>query len=288
MAKLMCAAAERGHLVLAMGDFNMVPSSLAYRLLTARAPMVRDAWRVVHPDSALGPADDDPDLQRPVPSADFNLRENGAASDGPFCTWRWPSAQQRRLLSGQPVAAVDPETPDRHGKRLDYVFVGAGADAAGGGWVVRRVAVGMTMPHPKWKVSLSDHFAVEATLVFDPSPTLEDAPSDTAIDHDAMLADVLAEVRRYRAREESQLRWRSRHFFACVAVAMGCFVAVCFSPHNGVAFALSIVSSLGLTGGTIDGLLSLLFFRSELRALREFEWEVQNARAAAASVQELQ
>jgi sphingomyelin phosphodiesterase 2 len=37
-----------------------------------------------------------------------------------------------------------------------------------------------------------------------------------------------------------------------------------------------LVSTLGLAAGTVDGLMSLLFFRAELKALREFEWEVRN------------
>lgn len=36
-----------------------------------------------------------------------------------------------------------------------------------------------------------------------------------------------------------------------------------------------------LVGGVIDGLLSLLFFNSELGQLKEFEWEVRNAKAVA-------
>jgi sphingomyelin phosphodiesterase 2 len=56
---------------------------------------------------------------------------------------------------------------------------------------------------------------------------------------------------------------------------------VWFTPtgpgKNYISFILVLVSTLALTAGTIDGLLALLFFRAELNALREFEWEVRNA-----------
>ena len=42
-----------------------------------------------------------------------------------------------------------------------------------------------------------------------------------------------------------------------------------------------LVSTLGFGGGVIDGLMGGLFVGSELRALREFEYEVKNARTLA-------
>ncbi len=83
------------------------------------------------------------------------------------------------------------------------------------------------------------------------------------------------------AREHSQRRWRGTHFAAWLAVALGCYVAVWFSPHNYVAFILMLLCSLGLVAGTVDGLIALLFMGSEIRALKEFEWEIMNAKVAA-------
>lgn len=75
----MRGAAERGHLVIGLGDFNMIPESLAHHLITAHSP-VEDIWRVLHPDSSVGAAKDDVEKarRRPIPTADFNLAENGA------------------------------------------------------------------------------------------------------------------------------------------------------------------------------------------------------------------
>lgn len=171
LAKLLRGAAERGHLVVAAGDFNMTPLSAAHRIIMGRAP-VRDVWRVLYPDSSLGCSHDDVERARgrPIPTAEFNLVENGATSNSVFNTWRWPSSEQKKLGHGRPIIGVDPARPDPRGKRLDYVFASTGPreleDGAVGGWVVKDARVGMTARHPGLGCSLSDHFSVEATLSF--------------------------------------------------------------------------------------------------------------------------
>jgi sphingomyelin phosphodiesterase 2 len=91
--------------------------------------------------------------------------------------------------------------------------------------------------------------------------------------------EILAIITKYVAREQTQQKWRGMHFFTSVGVTIGCLVAVWFGPRNFVSFILMLVSSLGLLAGTIDGLIALLFINTELRALKEFEWEILNARA---------
>lgn len=396
MSKLLRGATERGHLVLGLGDFNMRPASLPHRLITAHAPLVRDAWRLLHPDSSLGTPDDPLERarRRPVPTADFNIRENGATSDSVYCTWRW-SADQRRLASkksGSDPYAVPPHTPDPKGKRLDYIFVADGQRAASrsrrdedsqgrdasarGGWVVQSAKVGMIDPHPRLGCSLSDHFSVEATIVYhtptlsattteavgakagngtaiidnrtsylqsptasetgsqsdhpssgydrdDPqkptpphrlavqhgqsrpvSPNLTPAPevaSDQNLDlqldpsrypsrqdnaplPNSAYDDVLSVIHAYARRESSQRRLRTAHFFLWLALWLASLVGIWFVPSRlkFLNFLLLLIGSLGLAAGVVDGLMALLFFGSELRALREFEWEILNAKASAA------
>ncbi|KAK0631845.1 Endonuclease/exonuclease/phosphatase [Immersiella caudata] len=390
MSKLLRGAAERGHLVLALGDFNMIPLSLEHRIITAHSP-VRDTWRVLRPDSSVGPADHPAEKarRRPIPTAKFNIQENGAASDGPYNTWRWSKEQQKLLGPGKPEVTVPPDTIDHRGKRLDYVFANSGdATALNGSWSVTRTAVGMMMRHPELGCSLSDHFAMEATLSFHPispnasannlshltpiqppkilssnmtaipradseiitdslrltskeehpdpsdetdsrletrtmsthiptyalqngtflhipsqpsprpsvdytrsSPTSKDFTTHLSNTEDTSPAfpssaydEILAVVQKYDRRERSQMSWRGRHFFASVAVWVACLVGVWFNPHNYVSFILILVSGLWLVAGTIDGLLSLLFFKSELRALKELKWEVINAKASIGGV----
>jgi sphingomyelin phosphodiesterase 2 len=350
MAKLLRGAYERGHLVLALGDFNMVPSSFAHRLITSHAP-VRDVWRVIHPDSSLGQADDPDEIarKRPIPTAELDILENGVTSGSVYNTWRWSKEEQKKLGPGKEAVEIPPDTLDPKGKRLDYIFAGDGT-TGGGAWTVKSVKVGMLERHPDLGCSLSDHFAVEATLAYhstssddlgtddetkkgaatvsseaysrhrrerdQSSLTITNEDEEEALQNGAFLRlqssvtslkggktklenalggfdkdglglpastydEILAIIGKYVAREHTQQRWRGIHFFASVVVTIGCLIAVWFSPRNFVAFLLMLLSSLGLVAGTIDGLIALLFVSTELRALKEFEWEILNARAAA-------
>ena len=349
MAKLLRRASQSGHLVVALGDFNMMPLSLAHRLITTHAP-VRDVWRILHPDSSLGPCDHPAEeaRKRPVPTADFNLRENGATSNNVYNTWRWNQNQRNRLRAGDPCL-VDPHAPDPQGQRLDYIFVSTGQPPHNDnphcpGWVVKTAAVTMTDRHPDHHVSLSDHFAVKATLTLhtpsstsgafpnmdrhdlkspnsrpptsstiavrsgaylappdspDPNSSdrflpshIQDSDYDSQLRHQyyetlhastalslPLYDEILAMILVYTHREQKQRFWRGIHFFASLAIWVACIVAVWFSPANYVAFVLMLVSSLSLVAGVVDGLLALLFFSSELRSLKEFEWEIRNAKA---------
>lgn len=360
VAKLLRGAAERGHLVVALGDFNMVPSSLAHRIVTVRGG-VGDVWQVAHPDSAVGPVDDPAERARgrQVPTAEFNVRENGVTSNSVYNTWRWSKERRKKLGKGGNEVVVSPDTPDPRGQRLDYIFAGDGGSKDEGAWTVKSVQVGMMQRHPVLGCSLSDHFSVEATLAFRPAAeargrggerekagtvpaasdeatqedgadlTIRDGRDDRALQDGVYLRsptgselhvatsdgkqrspqdnalrggldgydagggyglpvstydEMLAMIAKYVAREEAQRKWRGLHFLAWVVVLVACLVAVWFVPRNFVAFILMLLSSLGLVAGTVDGLIALLFVNTELRALREFEWEVRNARAAAAGV----
>ncbi|KAJ0121024.1 dnase i-like protein [Diaporthe amygdali] len=183
IAKLLRGAAERGHLVIAAGDFNMTPLSTYHRIITGTAP-VRDVWRVLYPDSSLGCADDDIEKARGrnMPTAEFNLVENGVTSNSVFNTWRWPPSEQKKLGAGRPIIGVDPGRADPRGKRLDYVFASTGPrelEDGVGGWVVKDARVGMTARHPELGCSLSDHFSVEATLAFHTAP--RDAATEASL-----------------------------------------------------------------------------------------------------------
>ncbi|PGH06929.1 hypothetical protein AJ79_06402 [Helicocarpus griseus UAMH5409] len=319
IVKLMRAAAEKGHLVIGLGDFNMLPQSFAHRLITSHAP-VRDVWSYLHPDSSIGAAIDPVEMARkkPVPSAHYNILENGATCDGIFNTWRWNKGQRKRLESEGNVV-VDGQLPDPLAKRLDYIFVGDGAFshfASPRQWNIDSARVGMMSRHPTLHCSLSDHFAVEATIVrestkdddadeeqgsFLPiqkhlesirsgSPTVTTPLTNTTNTATAspqqqlpvLSADVydqiLHMISSYTTRERFQRRARLGHFLISLVVSIACFVGIWWSPRAFVSFILCFVSSLSLAAGTIDGLIGGLFVSSELRALKEFEWEIRNAR----------
>ncbi|KAK4548986.1 hypothetical protein LTR36_008759 [Oleoguttula mirabilis] len=283
IAKLMRHAAERGHMVLGLGDFNMIPMSLAHRLIEAHSP-VRDIWRIVKPESAIGAAENSAEKARgkAVPSAEQCLVEHGTTCDSKFNTWRWSKQMKKDLFKGKD-SVVDPSIPDVRAKRLDYIFL---ASNAAQGWKVDDVKVGMTMRHPILRCSLSDHFSIETTLVRHQQPqsstTTQTDPTTTHFLPLQTYDDILFMISKYDLRERKQRRLRLAHFLLEVGVAIGCFIAVWWSPRNFVAFILMLISTLGLSAGVIDGLMGGLFVGSEIRALKEFEYEIRNAREQAA------
>lgn len=90
--------------------------------------------------------------------------------------------------------------------------------------------------------------------------------------------EILQMIEKYKARERRQRRLRLSHFVLSVLVSTGCLVAVWFVPRNFVAFILMLISTLGLGAGIFDGLIGCLFVGQEIRALKEFEWEIWNAK----------
>ncbi|TAQ84976.1 hypothetical protein B7494_g6688 [Chlorociboria aeruginascens] len=289
IAKLMRGAAERGHLVIGLGDFNMIPQSLAHRLISTHST-TRDLWLILHPDSSVGAAVNEVEKarRRPIPTADFNLIENGATCDGVLNTWRWNKGQQKLLGPKKPEIEIPRDTIDVNAKRLDYIFANTGynpTDPERGGWVVKTAKVGMLSRHPDLQCSLSDHFSVEATLIHSSSTSSHTAKEeDSAVNdgvflqspatsefHSSVLSaqlkasaspsylpistydEILTMICKYHAREIFQRRARLGHFFAWVC----------------------------LGAGIIDGLIGGLFVSTEIRALKEFEWEIQNVRATA-------
>lgn len=292
IAKLMRGAAERGYLVIALGDFNMTPLSFAHQLITAHAP-VQDAWRVIHPDSSLGAINNvlERERGRAIPTAEFNITENGATCDSVLNTWRWSKQYQKQLFKGERIV-IEEQTPDPRAKRLDYIFIGNGN---GNGktptesrWEVQSIQVGMTERHPTLGCSLSDHFSVEATIcrpATTPPPSSSSPPFNPLSSSSSILispstyTQIQQMTSTYMSRERSQRRWRLAHFGLSLFISCGCLVAIWWVPYQGVAFTLILLSTLNLGAGIIDGLIGGLFMSAEIRALKEFEWEIANAKA---------
>ena len=285
IAKLMRHAAERGHMVLGLGDFNMIPLSLAHRLVEAHSP-ARDIWRVVKPQSAIGAAKDAVEKARgrPVPSAEHCLVEHGATCNSVFNTWRWSKQMRKDLEKGRDTH-IDPETPDPRAKRLDYIFLSDNTAETGSEWSIDSVEVGMTMRHPTLRCSLSDHFSIETTLSRKAVTSDKALPTMTSFLPLESYDLILDMISTYDWRERRQRRLRLAHFVAEIGISIGCFVAVWWSPRNYVAFILMIISTLGLGAGILDGIMGGLFVGSELRALREFKHEIRRARDQAESFQ---
>ncbi|KAL8690409.1 MAG: hypothetical protein Q9218_004136 [Villophora microphyllina] len=343
MARLMRQAIGRGHAVLGLGDFNMVPSSLAHQLITTHAP-VQDVWKALHPDSSLGAASHplEKERRKETPNARYNLQENGATCDSVLNTWRWSKQQQKKLFKGSDIT-IDPTTLDPRAKRLDYIFFGNGLSDSSRStqWAIDSARVGMTNRHPDLNCSLSDHFSVEATIVrlpkaqksthngqvkrssiheqtnagalqsltntslhptlytsYNPSPTSSllpvpvtrtpspqkpnlDPPFYPACLSPSTYNEILTLIVTYMGREHRQRRLRLGHFLLSILVSIVCFIAIWWTNHPGWSFLLVFVSTLNFGGGIIDGLIGGLFVGSELRALKEFHWEIAQAKEMA-------
>ncbi|KAL2352115.1 Endonuclease/exonuclease/phosphatase [Cryomyces antarcticus] len=321
-SRILRHASERGHLVIGLGDFNMRPLSLAHRLIEAHSPVRDVWRILHPDSSLGSTEDVTESRRgRPIPTIEYNLAENGATCDSALNTWRWNKGEQKKLRRGQEVI-VDVKAQDPGAKRLDYIFFAPPHQSFHTGpaleWAVHSVNVGMTGRHPTLRCSLSDHFSVEATLVCCRKPLpvpsgMESAPiapqtndepvtemfgstpGNSNIDTTVSLMsssscllpislydEILMMIGSYNLRERRQRRLRLYHFGAEIVIAAGCLTVIWWSPRNFVSFLLMLLSTLGLSAGVIDGLMGGLFVGSELRALKEFEWEVKNARRTAA------
>lgn len=307
IAKLMRQATERGSLVLGLGDFNMIPKSFAHVLIESRGK-VKDVWRILKPTSSIGASIDEVEIERrrlvgekPSPTVFESLQEHGHTCDTVLNTFRWTKAQQKALAKGHDRTISDSDL-DEKAKRLDYIFFG-GLER---GWQVVENKVTLTERHPTLRCSLSDHFAVETTIVRsktsqnhfqkDNPDSLRDGNDSTIEDnthekgqllqpvtfkHDGVDHEfynkILDMIEEYATRERKQRRYRTLHFPVSAVISIGCFIAIWWSPRNFVAFLLILLSTFGIMAGVVDGLIGGLFVGSELRALAEFEWEVRNA-----------
>ena len=289
IAKLMRQASERGHLVLGLGDFNMLPLSLAHRVITSQGGVI-DAWRTLHPDSSLGPATYPAEKARgnPVPTAKYNLEVNGAASDNVLNTWRWSKKSQKAQYEIKtPPINIPEDSSDPHAKRLDYIFIGnrrpnddiddddscpekPGSERQKQQWQVTAAHIGMTTPHPTIHCSLSDHFSIHATLTLLPSSQ----PPPQIIPPPIELPDL---IRTHICKTKRERRLRLAHFLLqAVIVTPACLVGIWFSPHAWVSFLLILISTFTFAAGIIDGFIGGLFGNLELRALKEVGWEIEN------------
>lgn len=194
----------------------------------------------------------------------------------------------RKNLEKGKDSVIDPEGLDSKAKRLDYVFFADNSDHTGQEWSIANVEVGFTMRHPTLRCSLSDHFSIETTLTRKPAATTKSAKQASSkiglLDHETYLV-IQAMIDKYDLRERRQRRLRLTHFGIEIFVAIGCLVAVWWSPRNYVSFILMLLSTLGLSCGVLDGLMGGLFVGSEIRALKEFEYEINFAAEVAKMLQ---
>ncbi|KAI5820306.1 Endonuclease/exonuclease/phosphatase [Pyronema omphalodes] len=306
IAKLLRGATQKGHVAIGAGDFNMIPSSLAHRLISTHG-LVSDSWLSAYPET--------PDIHPPGATAQYNIQTMGATCDSVLNTWRMPGE-----------TLPPPDTVDPHGKRLDYVFHSPKTSS------VKSIRVGMTEPMDMPSqtggkggagrcCTLSDHFSVEVQLALAPNYeqqlALSNAKNPTPLamgdlmeiagaaraqeasltnqtgsmeDEKYLPLNIIDEIfsvtREYKAREVREKFWRIAHFWASVAVLIALHVAAWWTHYPGVSFLVTLLAWVVAVTGTLDGLIGFIFTGSELRALTEFEEEMKMYRDLAVRAQD--
>jgi sphingomyelin phosphodiesterase 2 len=273
MAKLLRSSVQKRNIVFGCGDFNMLPSSLAHRIISTHG-LVADSWLSAYPKTL--------DTNPPGASARFNIENLGVTCDSVINTWR---------AAGHETPSL--ETVDPFGKRLDYVFHSPEQSS------VRSISVGMTKPMliPGSKgvtCSVSDHFSIELQLALAPCPEQQRAfalakaqgpvPINTQINvsrpvngpinkldlqtpstkieeylDDSIVEAILAVFQEYYRREVKEKKWRIRHFFFSVAALVPLSIGIWWSPHNAISFAIMLASLVIVVTGILDGLIGFIF-----------------------------
>ncbi|KAF8560128.1 DNase I-like protein [Imleria badia] len=158
-AKVTRQAAELGRYVIATGDFNSIPSSLAMNVICAHAGL-SDSWTVSHsqippPTGMITPLD--------------GVEKYGVTADSPLNSYRDSGP------SGNTVVRMF------QGKRLDYILFRQPSRILDKPDAFRLTCsdskVIFTDPVPGNACSYSDHFGVEATLIIITPKTQEDVTS---------------------------------------------------------------------------------------------------------------
>ncbi|KAG6889484.1 hypothetical protein C0992_004989 [Termitomyces sp. T32_za158] len=235
-AKLTRQAAEVGRYVIALGDFNSIPTTLPITLIKEHAAL-EDSWLVTHPP---GNSSAHVSVSTPLEA----IHKFGVTADSPLNSYS----------AGKPL---DPYARRCWGKRLDYVFyrqphrLNAGPDPVFPILRATECKVVMTDKVPGSDFSFSDHFGLEATLEIqtsDRSVSSVARASELSSTTVATVIEALTSCYQYsrqRARKELQI------FGLCLLLLVAIIIGGTWLPHawiNPILFVTTIFFSwLGTT-----------------------------------------
>ncbi|KAF3941494.1 hypothetical protein ABW19_dt0200261 [Dactylella cylindrospora] len=246
ISKLLRGSVQKGHITLALGDFNMIPDSFAHRLLRSYGHMA-DSWLSLYPDC--------PPTSTPTATPEHNIEVMGLTCDSMLNTWRYENYKP-------PPGNLDPWA-----KRLDYIFHSPLTTS------VTHAKVCFMEKLPDLGCSPSDHFGIDVTIKLTPPEkiTFPTVPK-------SLYDDILELIDTYEKREEKQRFWRMAHFFIQILVSLGLIIGSWWMPR-GAALAFWLATWLWAIGATLDGAMGFIFFNSEIRALKEFREEIKMQKA---------
>lgn len=242
-SKLTKLLSKAGYAVVIVGDLNSRPGSLPHKFLTLETTLV-DSWEQLYGVQDLN-------YIKTLPP-DLQIEIGGTTCDSLLNTWR---------ADRKPDEAC----------RLDYALV----DASKLKTVSARVAFIDEIPNIG---SYSDHFAYSCELEVLKSDSQGELSSlnRATVDRVEYHNEMLNLLREYKKVCEWQKTWRGIHFFISVLLVIIIHIAVSFTADRASwssVFWVFASTAIGITG-TIDGLIALLYGRSEARALEEVRLEV--------------
>ncbi|EKM84045.1 hypothetical protein AGABI1DRAFT_104039 [Agaricus bisporus var. burnettii JB137-S8] len=235
-AKLARHAAESGHYVIGMGDFNSIPTTLPMAIIRDHAAL-EDAWTVTHPEG------EDIVASSPLDA----IAKYGITADSPVNTW---SAGKSYLNS------------TFWGKRLDYIFYRQPQGRHCPRLQASDCRVVLTENAPGYNFSCSDHFGLEATLNFELGSSqntlnghADDPQSELSRNTITSIMDALTNCYRFsRQRSRKELYT----FVLCVILLSAFAVGAAWLPHswiNPLFIVFTIVLSWTATTMLYEGFL---------------------------------
>ncbi|SCU96643.1 LADA_0H01992g1_1 [Lachancea dasiensis] len=238
-----------GYAVVIVGDLNSKPGTLPHKFLTRETGFM-DSWEQLHGEQDLSQIARMDPLQQ--------IEYGGTTCDSILNTWR---------SMREPGEAC----------RLDYALI----DASRLQTVFASLKFTERIPEIG---SFSDHFAYNCTLrLRDREPGLvteEETDRGMISERLQNYDEMLSVLENYEKVAKWQRAWRGTHFWLTVVCIVVVHVAITFTANRAGwssvfwVFFLTVITVTGL----IDGLISFLFGRSELRALEEVSREVKDAK----------
>lgn len=252
-AKISNMLSKAGYAVVIVGDLNSRAGSLPHKFLTLETTLV-DSWEQLNGTQDL-------DKIKHL-SPKLQVEVGGCTCDSILNTWR---------AHRDPTEAC----------RLDYALV----DSSKLKTISASVQFTEQIPNIG---SYSDHFAYSCTLQFLSRNSYKEVIRSNSLTVNSVeyYNEMLELLDDYKKTALWQKKWRGWHFVLSILAIIAIHVVVTFTANiagwSSIFWVFGAVV-IGVTG-VIDGLISYLFGRSELRALEEVKQEVLDSKRSLQTV----